>query len=133
MPEGRRPLIFTSAGPEPPQIPWSLLRACVQPLQGLTCSMAPEYAGRADDAQQMRGGLVRANAGKWRRWYTSLARPRGGIPLNMSGPSQPGGVLAKRVLAVLLGLAITAVAAAQYRIVRGLPRRSAAAVGFFAG
>jgi hypothetical protein len=37
----------------------------------------------------------------------------------MSGPSQPSSVLAKRVLAVLLGLAITVVAVAQYRTGRG--------------
>jgi hypothetical protein len=37
----------------------------------------------------------------------------------MSGPSQPTGVLAKRVLALLLGLAITVVALAQYRMSRG--------------
>ena len=37
----------------------------------------------------------------------------------MSGPSQPSGVLAKRVVAVLLGLAITALAVAQYRTGRG--------------
>jgi len=46
-------------------------------------------------------------------------RPSRGIPLNMSGPSQPSGVLAKRVLAVLLGLAITVVAVVQYRTARG--------------
>ena len=46
-------------------------------------------------------------------------RPGRGIRLNMSGPSQPSGVLAKRVLAVLLGLAITVVAVAQYRTGRG--------------
>ena len=48
--------------------------------------------------------------------YQHLGR---GIPLNMSGPSQPSGVLAKRVLAVLLGLAITVVAVAQDRTGRG--------------
>ena len=37
----------------------------------------------------------------------------------MSGPSQPSGVLAKRVLAVALGLAITVLAVAQYRTGRG--------------
>jgi phosphoserine phosphatase RsbU/P len=42
-----------------------------------------------------------------------------GIRLNMSGPSQPSGVLAKPVLAVLLGLAITVLAVAQYRSGRG--------------
>jgi phosphoserine phosphatase RsbU/P len=42
-----------------------------------------------------------------------------GIRLNMSGPSQPSGLLAKRVLAVLLGLAITVLAVAQYRTGRG--------------
>jgi phosphoserine phosphatase RsbU/P len=46
-------------------------------------------------------------------------RPGHGIPLNMSGPSQPSGVLAKRVLAVALGLAITVLAVAQYRTGRG--------------
>jgi sigma-B regulation protein RsbU (phosphoserine phosphatase) len=52
---------------------------------------------------------------RWRRLYQ---RPGRGIPLNMSGPSQPSGVLAKRVLAVLLGLAITVVAVVQYRMGR---------------
>jgi phosphoserine phosphatase RsbU/P len=52
----------------------------------------------------------------WRRVYQRRSR---GIRLNMSGPSQPSGVLAKRVLAVLLGLAITALALAQYRSGRG--------------
>jgi phosphoserine phosphatase RsbU/P len=46
-------------------------------------------------------------------------RPGRGIPLNVSGPSQPSGVLAKQVFAVLLGLAITVVAVAQYRWGRG--------------
>jgi phosphoserine phosphatase RsbU/P len=46
-------------------------------------------------------------------------RPSRGIPLNMSGPSQPSSVLAKRVLAVLLALAITVVAVVQYRTSRG--------------
>ena len=53
---------------------------------------------------------------RWRRVYR---RPSRGIPLNMSGPSQPSGILAKRVLAVLLGLAITVVAVVQYRTGRG--------------
>jgi sigma-B regulation protein RsbU (phosphoserine phosphatase) len=52
----------------------------------------------------------------WRRLYQ---RPGRGIRLNMSGPSQPSSVLAKRVLAVLLGVAITVVAVAQYRTGRG--------------
>ena len=46
-------------------------------------------------------------------------RPGRGIPLNMAGPSAPSGVLARRVLAALLGLAITMVAVAQYRTGRG--------------
>jgi phosphoserine phosphatase RsbU/P len=53
---------------------------------------------------------------RWRRW---CRRPGRGIRLNMSGPSQPSGVLAKRVLAMLLGLAITVLAVAQYRTGRG--------------
>ena len=52
------------------------------------------------------------------RWGLSLLRPGRGIPLNVSGPSQPARLLARRVLAVLLGLIITAVAVAQYRTVR---------------
>jgi sigma-B regulation protein RsbU (phosphoserine phosphatase) len=65
----------------------------------------------------MRGNPVnRHTEPRWRRLYQ---RPGRGIPLHMSGPSQPSGVLAKRVLAVLLGLAITVVAVAQYRTGRG--------------
>ena len=46
-------------------------------------------------------------------------RPGRGIRLNMAGPSQPSGALARRVLAVLLALAITVLAVAQYRFGRG--------------
>jgi phosphoserine phosphatase RsbU/P len=53
---------------------------------------------------------------RWRRLYR---RPGRGIPLNMSGPSQPSGVRARRVLAVVLAVAITVVAVAQYRTGRG--------------
>ena len=55
---------------------------------------------------------------RWWRWSLSLLRPGRGIPLNVSGPSQPARLLARRIFAVLLGLAITAVALAQYRMVR---------------
>ena len=58
--------------------------------------------------------MNRHTEARWRRLHQ-----RRGIPLNMAGPSQPSGVLAKRVLAVLLGLAITMVAVAQYRTGRG--------------
>ena len=60
--------------------------------------------------------MNRHTEARWRRLYQ---RPGRGIPLNVSGPSQPSGVLAKRVLAVLIGLAITLVAVAQYRTGRG--------------
>ena len=49
-----------------------------------------------------------------RRWRLSGVRSGGGIPLDASGPSQPAGALAQRVFALLLFLAITAVAVAQY-------------------
>jgi sigma-B regulation protein RsbU (phosphoserine phosphatase) len=62
---------------------------------------------------------VSAKTERWRRLRLSLLRPGRGIPLNVSGPSQPAAVLARRVFAVLLGLAITAVAVAQYRMGRG--------------
>jgi phosphoserine phosphatase RsbU/P len=41
--------------------------------------------------------------------------PGRGIPLNVSGPVQPAGVMAKRGLAQLLGLAMTVLAAVEYR------------------
>jgi len=47
-------------------------------------------------------------------------RSGSGIPLDESGPAQPAGALAKRVFALLLCLAITAVAMAQYRTGNGL-------------
>jgi phosphoserine phosphatase RsbU/P len=62
---------------------------------------------------------VRVKTEWWQRLRLSLLRPGRGVPLNVSGPSQPAAVLAKRVFAVLLGLAITAVAVAQYRIGHG--------------
>jgi hypothetical protein len=46
-------------------------------------------------------------------------RPGRGIPLNVSGPAQPAGVMAKRGLAQLLGLAMTVLAVAEYRTGRG--------------
>ena len=49
-----------------------------------------------------------------RRWRLPGVRSGGGIPLDASGPSQPAGALAQRVFALLLFLAITAVAVAQY-------------------
>ena len=51
----------------------------------------------------------------WRGWRPSRVRSGRGIPLDVSGPAQPAGVLAKRVVALLLGLAITAAALVQYR------------------
>jgi phosphoserine phosphatase RsbU/P len=63
-------------------------------------------------ASRLRGPLVR----RWRRLCLSLGRSGRGIPLDASGPSQPAGVLAKRVFALLVCLAIAAVAAAQYRM-----------------
>ena len=50
-----------------------------------------------------------------RGWWPSRARSGRGIRLDASGPAHPAGVLAKRVAALLFGLAITAVAAVQYR------------------
>ena len=45
--------------------------------------------------------------------------PGRGIPLNVSGPVQPAGVMAKRGLALLLCLALAVVAVVQYRTGRG--------------
>ena len=49
------------------------------------------------------------------RWLRVYQRPVRGIRLNMSGPSQPSGVVARRLLAVLIAVAITVVVAVQYR------------------
>src|ERR1700722_15474996 len=77
----------------------------------------------------MRGGLVGENTNRWRRMVLSLVRSRRGIPLNVSGPSQPGGVAAKRGFAGLLGLAITAVAVTQYRTGHGPSTVAGLAIG----
>ena len=62
--------------------------------------------------------MNRHSEARWRRIYQHPGR---GIPLNMSGPFQPSGVLAKRVLAVLLGLVITLVAVAPDRVPQPVP------------
>jgi sigma-B regulation protein RsbU (phosphoserine phosphatase) len=51
----------------------------------------------------------------WRGWRPSRVRSGRGIPLDVPGPARPAGVLARWVVALLLGLAITTVAAVQYR------------------
>ncbi len=87
--------------------------------------IAYQYADQP--ARRMRGNHMNRHAEPgWRRLYQ---RPGRGIRLNVSGPSQPSGVLAKRALAVLLFLAITVVAVAQYRTVRGPVAVSWLAVG----
>jgi len=62
---------------------------------------------------------VGENALKWSRLALSLVRSGRGIPLNVSGPSQPARVRAQQVFVALLGVAITAVAMAQYRMGHG--------------
>jgi hypothetical protein len=59
-------------------------------------------------------------ASAWQRARRSVVRPRRGIALNVSGPAQPSGARAKRVFALVLLLAITAVAVALYSTGRGL-------------
>jgi phosphoserine phosphatase RsbU/P len=48
--------------------------------------------------------------------YLSVGRSGRGIPLDASGPARPARVLATRVFALLVCLAITVLAAAQYRM-----------------
>jgi phosphoserine phosphatase RsbU/P len=48
---------------------------------------------------------------RWRRVGLSVARCGGGIPLRETGPAQPSRVCSRRLFAVLLAVAITAVAA----------------------
>jgi len=50
---------------------------------------------------------------RWRRWCLSAVHSGRGIPLDVSGPAQPGGARARQVLALALFAVITAVAAAQ--------------------
>jgi phosphoserine phosphatase RsbU/P len=56
----------------------------------------------------------RLAVGGWLRALV-LMRSGRGVPLEVSGPAPPSRAAVKRVFAVLLALAITAVAAAQYR------------------
>jgi phosphoserine phosphatase RsbU/P len=72
--------------------------------------------GRGSQASPPRRPL----AGAWQRVCRSVARPGRGIALDASGPAQPSGGRARRVFPLLLLLAITAVAAAQYTTGRGL-------------
>ncbi|HTA11546.1 MAG TPA: PP2C family protein-serine/threonine phosphatase [Streptosporangiaceae bacterium] len=51
---------------------------------------------------------------------SAAARLRRGIPLEVSGPSQPAATLARRVFALSAGLAIAALAVGMYRIGVGL-------------
>ena len=51
----------------------------------------------------------------WRRLLVTLARSGRGIPLGIAGPAQPARARARWVLAVVLWLGMTAVAAAQAR------------------
>jgi len=55
-----------------------------------------------------------------RRVSRLVLRPGRGFALDASGPAQPSGDRAKRVFALMLLLAITAVAVAQYGTARGL-------------
>ena len=55
------------------------------------------------------GALLR----RWRRWCLSVLRSGRSIPLDASGPAQPGGARARQVLAVAVFAVITAVALAQ--------------------
>ena len=72
--------------------------------------------GRGSRVSRPQRPLVSA----WQRACRSVVRPRRGIALNVSGPAQPSGARAKRVFALVLLLAITAVAVAQYGTGRGL-------------
>ena len=54
------------------------------------------------------------------RGGSAAARLRRGIPLEVSGPAQPAGTLARRVFALAAGLAIAALAVGMHRTGVGL-------------
>jgi phosphoserine phosphatase RsbU/P len=76
----------------------------------------PSGNGRWGQASRPQPWLARA----WRRVSRLVSRPGRGIALDASGPAQPSGGRAKQVFALVLLLAITAVAVAQYGTGRGL-------------
>ena len=80
------------------------------------------YRGRAP-------GPPRPLAGAWRWARRSVLRSGRGIALDASGPAQPSGGRARRVVALMLLLAITGAAVAQYSAGRGLIPLAWLAVG----
>jgi sigma-B regulation protein RsbU (phosphoserine phosphatase) len=86
-----------SAGPTEEAALWADARA------GL------DAAGDLDRAARPQGPLL----GRWRRWWLSLARSGSGISLDVSGPAQPDGIRARRVLALAVFALTTAVGLAQ--------------------
>src|SRR5215813_13833984 len=68
-------------------------------------------------------------AGAWRWVRRSVLRSGRGITLDASGPAQPSGGRARRVVALMLLLAITGAAVAQYSAGRGLIPLAWLAVG----
>jgi phosphoserine phosphatase RsbU/P len=81
-----------------------------------------EFSIGSDPGLQRAAGVARARRRSgarwpvrgWRRVGLPLTGTVSGIPLDVSGPAQPSRVRAKRVLTLLLWLAITAVAVAVY-------------------
>ena len=71
--------------------------------------------GRGDWASRPQRPLVRA----WRWVCRSVLRSGRGIALDASGPAQPSGGRARRVVALMLLLAITGAAVVQYTTGRG--------------
>ena len=88
------------------------------PPAGGTGTAGPEL-GAGDAAPARRHARRASFPDRWRRWWLSALRSGHGIRLDVPGTSQPAGVLAKRVLALLIALGIAVVAVAQYRTGRG--------------
>ena len=88
------------------------------PADGTGTTSGPGL-GVGDAARARRCARRASLPEKWRRWWLSLVRSGRGIRLDVSGPSQPAAVRAKRVLGLLIALGITVVAVAQYRTGRG--------------
>jgi phosphoserine phosphatase RsbU/P len=83
---------------------------------GSSPGSGPADNGRWGQASRPHPWLARA----WRRVSRLMSRPGRGITLDASGPAQPSGGRAKWVFALVLLLATTAVAVAQYGTGRGL-------------
>ena len=81
---------------------------------GIDSDSGPQRAAGAGAGRWLRRPWLPWLGRGWRPGNLRLARTGNGIPLGVSGPAQPSRARAKRVFALLLWLAVTAVAVAVH-------------------